>query len=345
MRYLTIRQIAIFFLVVIALQQSLAAQTRPTSAPAAPVDKEKQKAYDQSIYWVRHLDANRNNTLEPSEVTGGKSHSHKDIFEGLAKKAGLPPTAPMSVDPLKVRLAAYHGVPAPPVSSPGAAGQLATQAMPGALVPGFGVTENLPPVPGFGTPSPETTAAAQGVSGTTAPPVASVSADSAIQKRVREVADYVLKKYDGNHNKRLERDEWKGLRDPQDFDRNRDNTLTSSEIAAYAVAYVEREQRAREAKEARKRREQEEEEPRFWRVSTPVERLPEGLPDWFVEKDANLDGQVCMAEHTTTWSESAVADFFRYDLNRDGMITPAECLKAVAEAEEQGEKVADVRSR
>jgi len=53
--------------------------------------------------------------------------------------------------------------------------------------------------------------------------------------------------------------------------------------------------------------------------------LPKGLPDWFLEK--NVDGQITMADFATTWTPEKVAEFARYDLNHDGIITAAECLK------------------
>jgi hypothetical protein len=57
--------------------------------------------------------------------------------------------------------------------------------------------------------------------------------------------------------------------------------------------------------------------------------LPKGLPDWFLEKDANHDGQITMAEYigNGTWTPEKLAEFARYDLNHDGIITAAECLK------------------
>ncbi len=54
--------------------------------------------------------------------------------------------------------------------------------------------------------------------------------------------------------------------------------------------------------------------------------MPKGLPDWFLAK-ANADGQITMAEFTTNWTPDEVARFARYDLNHDGIITAAECLK------------------
>ena len=62
------------------------------------------------------------------------------------------------------------------------------------------------------------------------------------------------------------------------------------------------------------------------RFLTARERLPKGLPDWFVEK-ANSDGQVTMADYTKNWTQDAVAKFDRYDLNHDGVITAEECLR------------------
>ena len=62
------------------------------------------------------------------------------------------------------------------------------------------------------------------------------------------------------------------------------------------------------------------------RFLTARERLPKGLPDWFLEK-ANSDGQVTMAEFTDDWTLEKVREFARYDLNHDGIITAAECLK------------------
>ena len=65
-----------------------------------------------------------------------------------------------------------------------------------------------------------------------------------------------------------------------------------------------------------------------YRFLSPQERLPQGLPEWFVRRDANEDGQVTMAEYTSVWSDALAAEFGAYDLNGDGVITPRECLKA-----------------
>ncbi len=70
--------------------------------------------------------------------------------------------------------------------------------------------------------------------------------------------------------------------------------------------------------------------PKSGRFLTPHERLSKDLPDWFREKDVNGDGQVDMAEFASEWTAALVEEFNRYDLNHDGVITQAECLKVEA---------------
>lgn len=67
--------------------------------------------------------------------------------------------------------------------------------------------------------------------------------------------------------------------------------------------------------------------PKSGRFLTAHERLPKDLPDWFREKDVNGDGQVDMAEFASEWTPALIEEFNRYDLNHDGVITAAECLK------------------
>jgi hypothetical protein len=63
------------------------------------------------------------------------------------------------------------------------------------------------------------------------------------------------------------------------------------------------------------------------RFLSAKERLPKGLPDWFLEKE--VDGQVTMAQYATNWDSDTLERFSKYDLNGDGIITADECLKVV----------------
>ena len=61
-----------------------------------------------------------------------------------------------------------------------------------------------------------------------------------------------------------------------------------------------------------------------YRFSTPHDRLPEGIPSWFVEADADRDGQITMGEYATRWTDDLVKEFMEVDLNGDGIVTPNE---------------------
>jgi hypothetical protein len=70
---------------------------------------------------------------------------------------------------------------------------------------------------------------------------------------------------------------------------------------------------------------------RSYRRRTPHERLPAGIPAWYLQMDIDRDGQVMMVEYAKKWNDEKLAEFNRYDLNRDGIITPRECLLGEAE--------------
>ncbi len=58
-------------------------------------------------------------------------------------------------------------------------------------------------------------------------------------------------------------------------------------------------------------------------------RLPPGLPDWFVGRDADGDGQLTLAEFAPRPTPAQLAEFARMDANRDGLVTARECQRAL----------------
>jgi len=58
-------------------------------------------------------------------------------------------------------------------------------------------------------------------------------------------------------------------------------------------------------------------------------KLPPGLPDWFVKLDADGDGQIGLYEWKT--SGRPLAEFADIDRNGDGLITPDEMLRYLAD--------------
>jgi Ca2+-binding EF-hand superfamily protein len=200
-------------------------------------------------------------------------------------------------------------------------------------VPGFGVEKKQPSVPGFGDPqktSPAKKSSASGASGTekSANEKASSSTGPS-SKAIRDSARSLIRQFDENKDGKLQREEWmkkKGLF--QGADKDGDGVITLDELTGRVNQYSAQdrgggEKGARDSNDSRSR---------FgsnlaYRFPTPTERLPEGLPDWFARKDADGDGQISMAEFSSFWTVAKAHEFSQYDLNNDGIITPAECLK------------------
>lgn len=196
------------------------------------------------------------------------------------------------------------------------------------LVPGFGPQPGVAAVPGFGVPTVTATVSTVSASRSSSSSAFASSSSSgspggpsaSIDSRVREYAAGLLKQYDANKNGKLEKDEWKQMRgDPQAADRDGDGVITLDELSTrLAASNKERSGAGSKASDAGARK--------GYRFLTAAERLPQGLPEWFAGKDANGDGQVSMAEYARSWTDAVAAEFARYDLNNDGLITPQECL-------------------
>ena len=57
-------------------------------------------------------------------------------------------------------------------------------------------------------------------------------------------------------------------------------------------------------------------------------RLPPDLPKWFLQRDADGDGQLSLLEYSPRATAADVAAFRPLDLNGDGLLTPQEYLAA-----------------
>ncbi len=191
------------------------------------------------------------------------------------------------------------------------------------LVPGFGVEVDPVPLLGFGA--------------------ASELMSVAISAKDKQEAAERMREFDRDRDGFLTKEELARGRfggNPLDFDRNRDGRLSADELA---VRYARRRE-VNEVNEAERKREESRRRDRdrkktveevdlyngrqSYRV-TSTRALPEGTPGFFSDKDANGDGQVEMAEFASEWSDATVAEFFRSDLNRDGIITVEEARQAV----------------
>jgi len=232
------------------------------------------------------------------------------------------------------------------------------------LVPGFGPPPAAKPAsassstsaPTSSTSSAPATSSASSTSSTSSGSTSSGSTSSgstsgssdraALDSKYRKYAESLLRQYDKNKNGVLEKDEWMQMRGNwRDADTNGDGVITLDELTAKLANYSQSGSTTSSSGSSGSSAPSatsasspggsgsssagRDSAPRkSYRFLSPQERLPRGLPEWFLRKDADGDGQVTMAEYSQVWSEAMAREFAKYDLNGDGVITPEEALKA-----------------
>ncbi|MEL6109763.1 MAG: EF-hand domain-containing protein [Planctomycetota bacterium] len=206
-------------------------------------------------------------------------------------------------------------------SSRGGGGSSDEALTPELLVPGFGLEAEPIPLLGFGATAEMMT----------------VEVTEEDRRQAREM----LSRFDRNpRDGALTKEELTRFSgNPLDFDRNKDGRLTEKELA---VRYARRREGQEESRDDDRRRDRSRDRDR--EVDPPdvyngrksyrelsSRELPEGVPGFLADKDRNGDGQVSMAEFASKWDDATVKEFFKSDLNRDGVITADEALRAVEE--------------
>ncbi len=151
--------------------------------------------------------------------------------------------------------------------------------------------------------------------------------------RTSRIVDYAFNRYDRNKNGRLDRDEWGSMRtNPADADTDHNNTITREEYTRWTAKRYAGSSwggwGSRRSEPKSSDRSKRDSERRIYSYVAPHDRLPRGLDSWFIEADANRDGQVAMAEFATSFDAAVVKNFREFDLNSDGIITPQEFLAA-----------------
>ncbi len=182
----------------------------------------------------------------------------------------------------------------------------------------------------------------------------SSSRDSGSGDRQNRMVVFMFGRYDRNKNGVIDGDEFKSMRGGGErYDLNKDGKVTRDEMAkamgdrfggrsggeSGGRFYSRRGDRSRgDEKKDKSASSSSSDGRRSFRSRTAADRLAdyEELPEWFARSDANADGQVEMSEYASSWSDTVVADFAQFDLNGDGIVTPAECMKAVERGAVQG---------
>lgn len=180
--------------------------------------------------------------------------------------------------------------------------------------------------------------------------------------KVQRYAARLMSRYDLNGDRLLEQSEWIAMRgDPAGtMDLDGDGVITTDEIVTRVAMYGRRSLRVmpnvpvRIAETSDEPAEPQSRARTAYRVlpdgepsevakapasSTPESRmirrffvipsqLPQGVAGWFLDNDADGDGQITMAEFSANWTEVEATRFGSYDLNSDGVITASECAQA-----------------
>jgi len=296
--------------------------------------EDPQRRLERYKVFLEGLDSNKNGQIDSDEAEGYR----RDYVLRLAERAKIERKFPLSIGRVREGLQSHYSVGESGDSKPGgpsggsapAADKKTDPAKP--LVPGFGVDDNRPGVPGFGEATADGPKPAGSSSSSSRPKASSSSSsesDRSKEYRIRSYAKSLLKQYDKNRNGVLEKEEWKHMRgNPKGSDRNDDNVVTLEELTARLVSYSHRRSRSGSSHSRSGGSSSSDDGPKqpTYRFLRPKERLPDGLPKWFAEKDADGDGQVSMAEYSSYWTDAKAAEFSRLDANNDGTITPRECL-------------------
>ncbi len=277
---------------------------------------------------LKRFDRNGNNMIDPEEAQGPAQFFLQRLAQNNPK---IDLKKPVPIDQLTAEMDRMRG---------GGGGDSGGQSSsssdePELLVPDFRLTSEPLPIEGFGS--------------------GSSLFNVKVEERDLKEAEDRLKRYDSDKDGVLSEAELKAGRwsdDPLQYDRNRDGKLSKSEMAVrYANRRVQDEGQKSASNNSggrggndsrgwnRSEKNPQEESPapvdRFgdaksYRSSVSATEKVSGLPDFFARSDANGDGQVLMSEFSSSWSAETLEEFLKWDLNKDGIILPQECINALA---------------
>lgn len=300
--------------------------------------------------FIQRLDENEDGTISPEEIEG--SRMGRFLVMRLEQEIDIDASEGFRISEVRDRLVKHYQSQASQASEDGSerdsSSDSESDGESSRKVPGFDVQVERPPVPGFGSDAnpgytiggpvfPQATTASGG-SGDTSSSSSSDSSRSSsdsgdreapaeLDERVKRYAEGLMRRYDENEDGKLTEDEWSEMGgNPEQADRDNDRVVTLEELTVHLMNYS----RGSTSNDSGSSRSSGSSAGGPRRYSTSSSHLPEGLPDWFRDRDKNADGQIMMNEYSDVWTDEKAQEFLRYDLNGDGVITPQECLKAGA---------------
>jgi hypothetical protein len=167
-----------------------------------------------------------------------------------------------------------------------------------------------------------------------------------VTAKLMRYCERIVRRHDANGDGHLDAQEWSSMRgQPATADLNGDGQLTVEEFARYAANYGSgRRIRLSTRPDAGQEPSLAGGDPTSGAAPTdnassaPDRRrdlryfapLANGTPGWFVERDADGDAQLTLSEFSPRLRATEVAEFKRYDINGDGLLTAAELARAVS---------------
>jgi len=170
---------------------------------------------------------------------------------------------------------------------------------------------------------------------------------AAVSAKLLRYAEYIIHRYDRSGDGQLDAEEMSAMHgDPKSADTNRDGILSLDEFARHVARFS-----AGRRLRLTTPRGTDEAQPdgNLAQTATPGQAdatatdpnamaprrdlkyfkpLATGTPPWFVERDTDGDAQLTLAEFSPRLLPTEVAQFNKFDLNADGLVTPAELAKA-----------------
>lgn len=179
-------------------------------------------------------------------------------------------------------------------------------------------------------------------------------APAAVSAKLLRYAQRVVRQYDVNKDGRLDTSEWPAMRgEPGLADLNHDGQITAEEFAQYIADFSagrairlatpasgqivqgpgqDAGLRGENSSSGESKTETDSgqgAQPRDVRRDLKFfASLPAGVPPWFIERDTDGDGQLTLSEFSPKLHKAEVDEFNRHDLNRDGILTVQEYLRA-----------------
>lgn len=265
---------------------------------------------ERMLGMLRSMDTNRNGRLESGEIP----EYRREFVHNVVRQMGGDPTKTIDLNTLGNQSAARRNQPQQEATGTPSAANLPKEP----LVPYFGETApEETPVLEFGQKSPETQPAKA---------AAAVAATANQQEQILRTAREIMNRYDKTKSGTLDKDkgEWVASLpfNAVAADKNKDGRISMAELieslggkksASTGAAAVST------------------------KPSAAYDRLPQGVPEWFFERDKNQDGQLTMMEYANgqTWTE-AIADEFRFlDKNNDGVATIDEIFVTLKQVDEE----------